>query len=226
MGTRLFICALAIAATATNPARAAAGGDASTTKAYIDANYALVAAGHAKIPRIEAAVKRILAKIRSECAEAALESPQDEESTELSNELVGMMVLTGGNIIRHEVETYLRAVGHLHWSGASVNRAVGGYVKSLRVLDKLPMPNLCGDVNSWAASGFTRLPAATARFDRAFIPNWVSLGVLPAGLTRFESPELRTMAKQSARFESRLMEVEAGLVETWGEIMNELHLNP
>jgi hypothetical protein len=200
--------------------------DASTTAAYVHANSALVSAGHANIARTEAAVKGVLGQVRRECPEAALGSPQDEESTELSNELIGTMVLAGGKVDRPAVATYLRTVSGLHWSSGSVNRAVGGYVSGLRTLYNLKPPSICADIKSWADSAFKKLPAATVPFDRAFIPNWVSLGVLPTGLARFETPELKAIAKRSGQFETRLMEMEASLVDTWGDIMNELILNP
>ena len=217
---------LAVAVAIPAAARGASGGDAGATRAYIRANYALVSAGHANTARTEAAVKAVLGKVRRECPSAALGSPQDEDSTELSNELVGTMVLAGGGPDRAAVATYLRAVRGLHWHSGSVNRAVGDYLKSLRTLYNLSAPDLCGDIKGWGASDFKTLPAATAPFVRAFIPNWVSLGVLPSGLARYETPELRAIAKRSGQFEAQLLEMEARLVETWGEIMNELHLNP
>jgi hypothetical protein len=207
-------------------ASAAPAGNAATTRSYIRANYALVSVGHANIARTEASVKAVLGQIHRECPSAALGSPQDEESTELSNELVGTMVLAGGRPDRPAVATYLRAVGGLHWSSGLVNRAVGDYVKSLSTLYHVASPNLCGDIKRWAASGFKTLPTATVPFVKSFIPNWVSLGVLPAGLARYETPELRAIARRSGQFETQLMEMEARLVETWGEIMNELQLNP
>lgn len=200
--------------------------DASTTSLYVHANSALVSAGHANIARTEAAVKGLLGQVRRECPEAALGSPQNEESTELSNELIGTMVLAGGKPDRPAVAAYLRTVSGLHWSSSSVNRAVGGYVRMLRTLYNLQPPSICADIRSWAGTGFKQLPAATVPFDRAFIPNWVSLGVLPAGLARFETPELKAIAKRSGQFEMQLMEMEARLVDTWGDIMNELVLNP
>jgi len=228
MGRRIILGALVLAGAIAGPTAAAgaSGPDATATGAYIRANYTLVSTGHANIARTEAAVRAILQKVRRECPAAALGSPQDEESTELSNELIGSMVLAGGMPDRAAVGAYLRSVGRLRWNAGSIEHAVGDYTRSLRTLYDLASPNLCDDIRSWGVSGFMRLPAATAPFVRAFIPNWVSLGVLPSGLSRYETPELRAIAKRSQRFESQLMEMEARLVETWGLIMNELHLNP
>jgi hypothetical protein len=200
--------------------------DASTTSLYVHANSALVSTGHANIARTEAAVTGVLGQVRRECPEGALGSPQDEESTELSNELIGTMVLAGAKPDRPAVAAYLRTVSGLHWSSASVNRAVGGYVRMLRTLYNLTSPSICADIKSWAGSGFKKLPAASAPFRATFIPNWVSLGVLPTGLARFETPALKAIARRTSHFEMQLMEMEARLVDTWGDIMNELVLNP
>jgi hypothetical protein len=221
----MLVSAVLLAAALSAPGPVMAS-DASATRAYVHANYALVAAGHANIARSEAAVKGVLAQVRSECPKAALGSPQDGESTQLSNELIGLMVLSGGTVDRPAVGAYLRGVSGLHWSSGSVNRAIGGYLRMLRTLYNLKKPSICADISSWAAGGWKKLPAATAPFDRAFIPNWVSLGVLPAGLARFETSEEKPIARRSAQFESQLMEMEARLVDTWGDIMNELVLNP
>ena len=228
MGRRTFLGALVIAAATAGPVAAstAAGGDAASTATYVRADYALVSAGDANIHRTEAAVKALLGKVRRECPSAALASPQDGQSTELSNELIGTMVLAGGRPDRAAVGAYLRAVSGLRWSSGSINLAVGDYVQNLRALYKLSSPNLCADIERWEAGGYKTLPPATTPFVRSFIPNWVSLGVLPAGLSRYETPKLRAIARRAAQFETQLVEMEARLVETWGQIMNELHLNP
>jgi hypothetical protein len=228
MGRRTLLTAVVLAAATTVPATASgsSGSDAATTASYIRANYALVSVGHANISRTEAAVRALLGKIRRECPSAAVGSPQDEQSTELSNELIGTMVLAGGRPDRPAVGAYLKAVAGLHWHSASVNRTIGGYVRSLHTLYTMASPDLCGDISRWGAGDFKTLPSATAPFVTSFIPNWVSLGVLPAGLSRYETPELHAIARRSGQFESQLMEMEARLVETYGEIMNELDLNP
>ncbi len=219
MSLTVLLGALAVPAAAT-------ASDASATRAYVHANYALVAAGHANIARSEAAVKGIVAQVRGECPAAASGSPQDGESTQLSNELIGLMVLTGGTVDRPAVAAYLHSVAGLRWSSGSINRSVAEYTRMLRTLYGLSKPSVCADIRAWASSGWRKLPPATAPFVKSFIPNWVSLGVLPAGLARFETPDLKPIARRSAQFESQLMEMEARLVDTWGDIMNELVLNP
>src|SRR5579862_6282801 len=84
-------CLLALAA-----AGQAWGSDASATASYLRANYALVAAGHAHLGASIAGYKGVLSKVRSQCLHAGEGSPQNPMSTELSNEVIGTMVLSAG----------------------------------------------------------------------------------------------------------------------------------
>jgi hypothetical protein len=205
---------------------AASASDASATEAYLRANYALVKAGQAHLGSSIAAYKGVLSAVKRDCPRAAAESPQNAESTELSNEVIGTMVLTAGKPDRPAVKAYLRAVGGLHWSSAQVTHAVAGYASMLRTLYNLPVPDLCGDVKSWAASHFKTTAPSTVSFVKAFYPNWVALGLIPTGLSRFENTQGRALARNGGRFEYQITNVEAQAVETWGDIMDELLLNP
>jgi hypothetical protein len=205
---------------------AAWGSDASTTAAYLRANYALVSAGKAHLGASTAAYRGVLSQVRRDCPRAAAESPQNPESTELSNEVIGAMVLAAGKPDRPAIKTFLRAASGLRWSSASVTRAVARYVTMLGKLYGLSSPDLCGDIHKWAGSGFKSLPASTLAFDKVFYPNWVALGLVPAGIARFESGEGRELARRSGKLEYQLTNAEAQAVETWGDIMNELLLNP
>ncbi len=182
--------------------------------------------GHANLGSSIAGYKSVLTKVRRECPKAAASSPQDPESTQLSNEVIGTMVLTAGKPDRPAIQAYLHAVSGLHWSSSAVTRAVSSYANQLRKLYGLAVPNLCADVKAWAASGYKALPASTIAFDKIFYPNWVALGLLPPGIARFENGQTRTLAHGAARFEYQITNVEAEAVETWGAIMDEMELNP
>src|ERR1700730_10768626 len=120
-------------ATALAPAVARAS-DASATEAYLRANYELVKAGHAHLGSSVAAYKSVLTIVKRECPKGAAASPQNPESTELSNEVIGTMVLKAGVPDRPAINTYLRAVSGLHWSSGAITRAVSNYASSLRKL--------------------------------------------------------------------------------------------
>jgi hypothetical protein len=54
----------------------------------------------------------------------------------------------------------------------------------------------------------------------------VAPGFLPPGLSAYESPEERTLARRTAQLEQRWTDFEAREVETWGKIMDTLELWP
>ena len=217
------VAACALAATVAGTAQAS---DRSATAAYVRANYALVAAGHAHLGTSIAAYKGVLAKVRRECPRGAASSPQDPESTKLSNEVIGTMVLSAGRPDRPAIQAYLRAVKRLSWSNGAITRAVRTYASSLSKLYGLAVPDLCGDVRAWAAGGFKTLSPGTVSFVEVFYPNWVALGLQPAGLARFEGGAEQRLARTAAHFEYQLTNAEAEAVETWGDIMNALDLWP
>src|ERR1035437_9042014 len=81
-----------LAALASTPAGAAAQSDAAATQAYVraDLNLAQTAGTHLSIGA--AAIQGVLHAARTTCPLAAGSSPQNPESTELSNEVIGAMV--------------------------------------------------------------------------------------------------------------------------------------
>ena len=160
--------------------------------------------------------------MRTECPRAAAGSPQDPESTQMSNEVIGTMVTTAMRTDLPSIRAYLSTARRIHFASGRLNSIVRSYVGKLTKLAALAPPNLCGDVRAWAASGYRALPASTVAFDKRFVPSWVALGEVPASISRFD----RGLAARSASAESRLGDFEASEVETWGHIMNALELWP
>ena len=226
MMRRWVSAVVAAGALAASCAGAAQASDSSATAAYLRANYALVAVGHAHLHSSIAAYRAVLAKVRRECPRGAQGSPQDPESTKLSNEVIGAMVLSAGQPDRPAVKAYIQAVKGLHWSSGSITRAVKTYAGNLSKLYGLSVPDLCADVRAWKASAYKSLPSSTVSFVEVFYPNWVALGLIPPGLSRFESGQGHQLARTAGRFEYQLTNAEAEAVETWGEIMNALELWP
>jgi hypothetical protein len=204
----------------------ASASDSATTLSYLKANYALVQTAHSKLSSSIASYRSVLSQVRRSCPQAAAASPQNPESTEVSNEVVGAMVTAADRPDLSAIGTYLRATAGLRWSSASVTRAVSSYNAKLAKLHKLSVPDLCGDIAAWKATGWTKLPSSTLSFDRVFYPNWVALGLLPPGIKGFETPAAKGLASSASRLEYQLTNAEAVAVETWAQIMNELEVNP
>jgi hypothetical protein len=198
--------------------------DVADTSSYLQANYALVHAAYSRIKQIESRLHGLLAQIRRECPHAADGSPKTEQSVELGNEVIGALALTAIHLDIPAGDAFVAAVRRLSWGSASLTRAVRGYAAKVSHMISLPIPNICGDVQSWARSGFTALPSFTEPFDTAFLGSWVSPGFLPGGLRRYESASVHRLVRSTEREESGIVELEAREVVTWGKIIDTIGL--
>jgi len=217
----------ALAGLAVWPASApASAADLAATQAYVQANYAALQVVMSHLAASEAGPLHVLSQVRRECPGAGTGSPQDPESTQMSNEVIGAMVLSAAQPDLQAIRTFIRAVAGLHWSNRGLTRAIHTYAGDWKTLLSLSAPNLCADVKAWGASGFHTLPASTVTFVARFMPAWVGAGYLPAQLSRSESTAARALASRSVPLEERVSEAEARAVAHWGEIMNTLVLWP
>ncbi|HUA10729.1 MAG TPA: hypothetical protein VMA83_01845 [Solirubrobacteraceae bacterium] len=219
-------CALALPSAAN-----AASADTAATSAYLRADDALARVGAAKIHEGEQTLTRLLSRLKRECPDAAAGSPEDEESTLLSDELIGTMVLSVNRNIAGPLHTFIRATEHLHWRNAAANRAVHAYVGDLKAMIALPIPSLCKDVAAWAANvRASRAPPLLTSFTRSFAPKfmdvWVATSDQPGALVRIERGANRSLAARVARLEEKIEAFEARAVENYTLLMNALELWP
>lgn len=221
----LLLAVAALAQLPAAPSASASATDAASARAYVRADLALVLAAKSRLRTAEAAPLRVLAQVSRECPHAAAGSPQDAESTQMSDEVIGAMVLSAYHLDVPALQRFVSGVARLPWSDGALRRTVRAYAANLRVLARLAPPHLCADVRAWVAGGYRSLPAATAGFDRVFMPAWVSVGMMPARLARYASSE-RAALTRIAAIEQQITDAEARAVENWGRIMDELGLNP
>jgi hypothetical protein len=225
-GRRALLLLTTIAALSGAPASAAAQSDAAATQAYLQADFRLVQRAGTHISVGESAIQGVLAGVRTSCPLAGGGSPQDSESTGMSNEVIGAMVTGAIHTDLASIRRFIAATASLHWSNGGLTRTVAAYVRKLRTMASLVQPPLCSDVRTWAASAFHAVPLAAVAFQERFISNWVALGELPAALARYESGEGHSLARRAEHYESQLTEFEARAVETYSRIMNDLELLP
>lgn len=204
----------------------ASNSNATATRAYVQADYGLLRVVKAHLPASEAAPRQVLAQVSRECPRAGASSPQNKESTQMSDEVIGAMVLQAARPDLPAIRAFLATVKRLHWSNGRAERAVASYATKLRTLTTLAAPSLCADVRAWAAGGFHSLPTSTTRFVALFMPNWVALGELPSSLAPYESSQSKALAARSHQLELQITDAEARAVASWGDIMNELVLQP
>jgi hypothetical protein len=226
MGKRRVLLVLATLASLAGAAPAALAGpsDIASTRTYIQANYTLVQSAKGRIASSEAALKGLLSQIRSECPKAAAGSPQDHDSEQLSDEVVGALVLAGGRPDAPAIHVFTHAVARLHWSSGKLTSTLQSYAGKLNKLSALAPPALCADVRAWVASGYQTLPASTVSFDASYTPAWVALGELPKALGAFEQPQEQALLRRSNQAETQLTDAEARAVETYAEILDALEL--
>lgn len=162
----LLVAALLGASTLASPGTAlAAGGNASSTHTFIVAAYAFARASEARIPTMRQAVTARRRSLLKQCPKAALGSPQDEQSYQLSYEAAGALWSAGYGADASPIAGLVKATKGLRWSNGATQRAVTSFVDGLHGLGTLAPPHLCQDIASWKASGFTTVPAVTKKFD-------------------------------------------------------------
>ncbi len=200
--------------------------DVASTNAYVRANYTLLLAAKSHLRAAENAPGQVLAQVQRECPHAAAESPQNDQSTQMSNEVIGTIVLSAYHLDVPAGNRFVHAVAALRWANKRAGAAASGYASKLNTLAKLAVPHLCADVRAWVASGYKTLPASTVAFDAKFVPAWVAIGLIPQQLSPYESSAQKGLIARSHTIESQLSEAEARAVEKWSSIMDELNLQP
>jgi hypothetical protein len=145
---------------------AAAPEDVASTHAYMVAAYTALHATVTKWSSVEADIHKLDLKFQGECFHVGAGSPQSDEEQKLSYEVAGALWATGYHTEAHVVETFTKAVNRLKWSNPAITRAARGFAKGLREMAALPIPDLCGDVRSWAAGGFKAVSANTEKYVR------------------------------------------------------------
>jgi hypothetical protein len=223
---RLALVTLLLASLCLLPAPAFGASNVETTEAYVRANYALVLAGHGNIPTSEARLRGLRQRLRRECPSIVAGSPQNKDSEQLTWEVIGAMTIVGYQPGAASIAKFKRAVSKLSWANASITRAVRSYARQLSNEVRTPLPDVCGDLRAWKASGYTALPDTTVRFRKAFYENWVGIGYMPRAML---APYLRSgqgsLVRSARQFEEAVAEAEARAVETFGEIIDSLGLN-
>jgi hypothetical protein len=230
MAMRALVVSLfaGLALTLAPAAALANAGDEAATQALARATDTLVRAASPDVDRGLAAVKRYASRLTAQCPGAAAESPQNHESEQLDDELIGALTATGYSVAAAPIATFARAVHGLHWSNGRLTRAVGTFATKLRELSTLAVPNVCGDVQAWAASGFKTLPTDTVPFVRHYLAVTPEAEEVPL-MIRLLMPYATTsdfpILRRVERLETRLGEAEAEAVEIYSRVIISLNLH-
>jgi hypothetical protein len=218
---------IGLALAATPSSALAKPGDVATTRALARATDALVRAASPDVPKGLAAVKRYTVQLAAQCPGVALESPQNHDSEQLDNELVGALTIVGYRTAAAPIATFAHAVAGLSWSNHRLTRAVRTFARKLRGVSTMAVPDVCGDIQAWVSSHYATLPASTIQFDQRYsaveleaeeTPTIISLA------TPYASPADFPVLRHVERLEAKLAEAEAHAVEYYVHLVDTLHL--
>ena len=221
--TLLAIAALALLLPSAAFARSR---NAAATRAYVDANYALVRVARANLATGKAAIKSLADTVAGECPLAAVDSPQNHDSEQLSNEVVGAIEIAAYQPDKASMLAFAHTVRGLHWTNRELTRMVDGYAAKLEGFTTLAPPAICADVRAWAASGYATLPATTVSFDEGFYADDIEAEEVSLRLLRpYESATEASLLHRTKRLEAPLAEAEADAVFDYSKILDALKLN-
>jgi hypothetical protein len=200
--------AIALLAFVLAPASAlATSSDDTATHTYILANYALVRASEAKVGVGQTDFKSYFKQINGKCKGAGAGAPQDEEAQPLNYEATGALWSITYGVDAAPIRTFVSTVDRLHWSNSKLTQIAKSYAATLHGLATLPLPDLCGDVQTWRAGGFRTVPASTTSFDR-HVESLEAQTIPPKLLARYEQPGDRSIVERTTSLELKLQDVE------------------
>jgi hypothetical protein len=159
--TLLVTLAIAVA-----PAQALASSqDLAATHSAIVAGYSLARAGVATINIAQSRVESLNRKLAVECPGVGRGTPETEASQPMSHEVAVALWSIAYGSARGPIEKFARAMKPLHWTSPRINRVAHAFVANLTGLATIPLPDLCADVRTWTASGFTAVPRNVSELD-------------------------------------------------------------
>src|SRR5260370_28278438 len=92
----------------------AAPADVATTRTYIQANYALVRYAAMRLGTARSLLDGVLKRARADCPRAAAGSPQNPQSTMVSYEIIGAIVLAAYHAAPPQITSYIRVPTRSH----------------------------------------------------------------------------------------------------------------
>lgn len=205
----------------------ASSGDVATTRALARATDTLVRAASPDVHRGLAAAESYARQIINQCPNAAAGSPQNHESEQLDDELIGAMTTVGYRVAARPAATFARQVGGLRWSNHRLTRAVHTFATKLAGLTHLATPDVCGDIRAWAASGYQTVPASTTAFVSQYLaitPEAEEVPLIISLAERYEVPSEIPVLRRVEHLETRLGEAEAAAVESYSRVIMALEL--
>ncbi len=215
-----------LARTAAPRAALARSKNAAATRTYVQANYAFVRAARSNLAAGNTALRSLARQISGECPLAAAGSPQNHESEQLSDEVVGAITIVAYHPDSAAAGAFARAVGGLRWSSRTLTRKVKTYATQLEGLAELALPDVCADVKAWAAGGYHSLPTSTQQFNQRYNEVDIEAEEIPQRLLApYEGAAEVSLARRTKQLEAPIADAEANAVAEYTQILDALKLS-
>jgi hypothetical protein len=213
-------------------------GDASATRAYLQADYAATRAEVASFPGAIAAVEALAGRLRAECPGALANEPTPAQGAKpSSSELLiaqeeqesALGVAAATEYARRR--TVARTVSRLRWSSRALTRLVHSDAEAEATFAQLPAPKLCVDIGAWVASGFQTVSAATESYvqrESAFSATTDGAAkTIMSELKRYEDQADKRIVSQIVKLEKTALPVDVSkLLGAMSEVAEVLHAAP
>jgi hypothetical protein len=176
-------------------------------------------------PDEEASFHRLDLQFAAACPDLAAGSPQNASEQKLSYEVAGALWAVGYHADANIVRAFIKAVSPLRWSNPALTRRAHEFITGLHEMLALSVPDLCGDVRAWIASGYRTVPADTLQFDEHVEAINVEIP-LPRLVAAYVQPGDRGLFERAEHLLTRFDELEFSTgQQAWINLLETLGLN-
>ncbi len=224
---RWLVAILAVLALGSAPtdALAASQQDGDSTHTALLAAYSTLRDVVDTWPTLEANLHKLDQRFAAECPRVGAGSPQNESEQRLSYEVAGALWATAYHTDARYADAFINAVSPLRWSNHSIVRRGLKFIIGLHEMIALKVPDLCGDVRTWTAGGFTTVPADTQQFDDHVESINVEIPS-PRILAPYARPADRGLLSRVEHLVTRFEELEFTVGQrSWDTLLETLALN-
>ncbi len=199
--------------------------DISSTHATLVAAYKALHSVVKTWPTMEASLRRLNHRFAIECPNVGAGSPQNKSGQRLAYEVAGALWATAYHTDAKIVNTFINTVSPLRWSDHRIVRRGLKFIFGLHEMERLRVPDLCGDVRLWAASNYSKASADTEQFDQHVESINVEIPSLRMFLPYLQ-PSDRGLYKQVTHLVRRFEELEITTGQQfWNELLETLSLS-
>jgi hypothetical protein len=185
--------------------------DAQATGAYLHALEAYVPVTAFAVGEELAAMEVRESEVARQCPSALTYAPRDAAFEELGEELSTAQWYAGVAPIRSSLLRMANAIEHLSWSEHRLTELVHEEAREELADAAVVLPDVCGEIEAWKASGFAVLPSGVSAFldhvEAIEASSTVGISEEPREqliarlLARYETPTGRKLAERLERLE-------------------------